>query len=189
MEEFHSRRIKDEYEYLILDGIYLNQKSPVWKKRRCVLVAYGMKLDGKRELIDFQVAPQGESQNAWERFLNRLYHRGLEGKNLRLVVIDGNKGLSNALSLIYPSALIQRCWAHKLRNVANKCPKKLQEVCIQGTREIYKAESLSRAREAYKKWAEVWRPIVPEAVKCLEENLSVDHDLSGRTFEFLFNSG
>jgi transposase-like protein len=171
VERFHSQRLKDEYTYLILDGIFLNQKSPVWKKRRCILVAYGMKLDGKRELIDFEMANQGESENAWEGFLNRLYQRGLEGKNLKLVVIDGNKGLANALSLIYPFALKQRCWAHKLRNVANKCPKKLHEVCIQGAREIYKQKSYSRAIEAYKKWAGVWRGIVPEAVKCLEDDL------------------
>jgi transposase-like protein len=49
------------------------------KKRRCILVAYGVKRDGKREMIDFYLAPKGESQNALEHFLNRLYYRGLEG--------------------------------------------------------------------------------------------------------------
>lgn len=181
VERFHSRKLLGEYEYLILDGIFLNQKNPVWKKRRCILVAYGIKFppeadsplakDGVRELIDFQVASYGESQNAWEGFLNHLYHRGLEGRNLKLVVIDGNKGLSNALSLIYPEALKQRCWAHKLRNLTNKLPKKLQEVCINQAREIYQAENYGQALGAYKKWAKLWRGIAPQAVKCLEEDL------------------
>ncbi len=91
VEEFHRREIKDEYEYLILDGIFLNAKSPIKKRRRCILVAYGIKEDGGKELIDFQVAAYGESENGWERFLNGLYYRGLEGEKLKLIVIDGNK--------------------------------------------------------------------------------------------------
>ncbi len=56
-------------------------------------------------------------------FLNRLYHRGLEGKELKLVCIDENKGLYNALRFIYPVVNIHRCWVHKLKNVANRCPR------------------------------------------------------------------
>jgi len=171
VKRFHNRAIKDEYVYLILDGIFLNAKSPAVKKRRCILVVYGVKRDGKREMIDFYLAPQGESQNAWEHFLNNLYHRGLEGRHLRLVVIDGNKGLRNAIELVYPGVEKQRCWAHKLRNVANKVPKKLQEVCINGAREIYEAESYKEGVWNFKKWARIWRPVVPEAVECLEEDI------------------
>lgn len=168
---YHKRSLTDEYEYLIADGIYIKAKSPVWKKRRCVLAVYGIKKDGKRELIDFEMSPKGESQNAWEHILNRLYHRGLEGKSLKLIVMDGNKGLRNAVNLIYPEAMIQRCWAHKLRNVSNKLPKKLQEVCINQAREIYNAKNYTEAVKAYKRWAKVWRGISPKAVKCLEEDI------------------
>jgi len=174
VERFHCRRLADKYEYLVLDGIFLNAKSPLYKKRRCILVAYGIWTDGrgiKRELIDFQVASKGESGRAWEVFLNRLYYRGLEGKNLKLVTIDGNEGLKQAIDLIYPAVLVQRCWAHKLRNVANKVPRKLQRVCISGARDIYNAKSFSEALLVYKGWAKVWRPIVPKAVQCLEEDL------------------
>lgn len=168
---WHHRKLKDEYEYLILDGIYLNAKSPVYKKRRCVLVVYGIKRDGKRELIDYRVAPHGESQSAWENILNSLYNRGLEGRMVKLVAIDGNRGLYNAVKLLYPDAKIQRCWAHKLRNVANKLPRRLQKVCINQARDIYNAEGYSQAMRAFKRWAILWRPVCPEAVKCLEQDL------------------
>lgn len=127
VRRFHQRPLPDTYEHLILDGIYLNAKSPLKKRRRCVLVVYGIMANGLRELVDFELAPSGESQAAWERFLNRLYHRGLEGQSLKLVVLDGNKGSWNALSLVYPHILRQRCWAHKLRNVANYLPKNIQD--------------------------------------------------------------
>ena len=79
-------------------------------------------------MIDYQIARKGESGNAWIRFLNGMYYRGLEGNKLELITIDGNKGLRNALDEIYPNAKVQRCWAHKLRNVANRLPKKFIKV-------------------------------------------------------------
>lgn len=171
VEKFHSKTISDDYKYIFLDGIYLKAKSPIKSRRRCILVAYGIKKDGTRELIDFRLARNGESQVAWECFLTSLYNRGLRGENLSLVIIDGNKGLYNAVDLIWPRAKKQRCWAHKLRNVANKVPKKLQEACINQARDIYNAKSRHGAIESFKRWERVWKPIVPEAVKCLEEDL------------------
>jgi transposase-like protein len=87
------------------------------------------------------------------------------------MVIDGNKGLRNAIELVYPGVDKQRCWAHKLRNVANKIPKKLQKLCINEARDIYGAGSYKEAVWNFKKWAKIWRPVVPEAVECLEEDI------------------
>ena len=169
--KFHNRRLRDEYKYLILDGIYLNAKSVVYKKRRCVLVCYGIKEGGQKELIDFYLTKKGESEEGWEYFLNRLYHRGLEGKELKLVCIDGNKGLYNAVRNIYPEAKVQRCWVHKLKNVANKCPRRIEEEVIRGARKIYSATDKRGALEAYVEWDRKWREVVPKAVECLEDDL------------------
>ena len=107
----------------------------------------------------------------YQYFLNGLYYRGLEGKNLKLITTDGNRGLRNAVDLIYSNALHQLCWAHKLRNIANKVPRRLQKVCISEARDIYNASGYDDAIRAYKKWAKVWRQIVPGAVECLEKDL------------------
>lgn len=42
------------------------------------------------------------------------------GKDLRLITADGNPALLKALKEIYPFKPVQRCIAHKLRNVAVK---------------------------------------------------------------------
>lgn len=171
VEKHHRRAISDDYHYLFMDGIYLKAKSPVSAKRRCILVAYGIKRDGTRELIDFRLARKGESQAAWECFLTSLRNRGLEGKNLKLISIDGGKGMLNALDFIFPDVPKQRCWAHKLRNVANHLPRKLQKACTGQARDIYDADSYGQAIRAFKTWAKTWRPIAQEAVECLESDL------------------
>lgn len=168
---WHHRKITDNYEYLILDGVYLKTKSPVHSKRRCVLVIYGIKASGIRELIDFRLARNGESQAVWEGLLTSLRNRGLQGTHLKLSVVDGNRGLWNALEMVYPDCPIQRCWAHKLRNVANYLPKKLQKTCTSQAGDIYNAQGYHEALKAFKKWRNLWKPIAPEAVHCLEKDL------------------
>jgi hypothetical protein len=51
-----------------------------------------------RELLSF-MRRQGESQGAWEGLLNDLYRRGLRGKHLQLIVIDGCPGLAGAIQI------------------------------------------------------------------------------------------
>ena len=168
---YHNRNLSDEYLYLILDGVYFGVKSPVHKRRRVVLVSYGIKKDRTRELIDFELAGHGESEAAWVKFLSSMYHRGLKGDHLRLVTIDGNNGLRNALDYVYPTVKVQRCWAHKLRNVSNKLSKRLREVCIKEARDIYNQKNYKDAVYAFRKWSQTWERIVPKAVKCLENDL------------------
>jgi len=148
----------------------LKVKDGVRYRKRVVLCAYGVRKDGRRELIDFMIV-QGESETAWEGFLGGLYRRGLEGKELKLIVSDGSKGLEKALEIIYPRVLHQRCWRHKMENVGNKIPRKWREECVEEAKKIYQAGSRKEAVKIYWEWAKKWREKVPKAVNCLEKDL------------------
>ena len=141
---YHRRSLVDAYLYLFLDGITLKVKGPAGVKKRFVLCAYGITLAGTRELLSFRQAT-AESEAQWEAFLRDLYKKGLEGKCLRLVVTDGCPGLHRALDTVYPYVLRQRCWAHKLRNLAAKLPRRVQGDCLKGARRIYQARSRREA--------------------------------------------
>jgi len=112
VQAYHQRPLLDTYEVLLLDGIAMKRKTGIGVQKRSVLVALGIKSDGKKEIIDFRKV-YGESQSAWEAFLQDLYRRGLEGQSLKLIIIDGGKGLKAALPLVYGDVPIQRCWAHE----------------------------------------------------------------------------
>lgn len=81
VKRYHSRKIQDRYLWLFLDRIVLKKKTGFGAKKRVVLVAYGISVDGKRELIDFMVT-NAESERRWWRFLNDFYRRGLTGEAL-----------------------------------------------------------------------------------------------------------
>ena len=98
-------------------------RRPSGPKRVQMLVAYGVRRDGSRQLLAF-LRSQGESQAAWEGLLQDLYGRGLEGRNLLLIVTDGCPGLAAALQTVYPRVPHQRCWVHKMRNILEKVRKR-----------------------------------------------------------------
>jgi len=77
-------------------------------------------------------------------FSTSMRNRGFEGSIWELISIDGGKGMMNALDFIFPDVPKQRCWAHKLRNVANHLPKKLQKACTGQAKDIYDAENYGR---------------------------------------------
>lgn len=170
LERYHRRKLEDKYLYLFLDGIILKTKTGFGAKKKAVLVAYGIKIDGRRELIDFTVT-NAESEKRWWRFLNGLYRRGITGDALGLIITDGNSGLENAVDLVWSFVKRQRCWAHKLRNIANYLKKKDVDRCMKEARPIYKARDKREAERAYEKWAKKWTPIAPKAVRCIEKDL------------------
>ena len=170
VREYRTKPILDEYQHLFLDGIVLKIRYNNAYHNRSVLVAYGITMFGERKLIGF-IQTQGESANNWEAFLNDLYRRGFEGKNLKLVTIDGSKGLRSALRLVYPLVPVQRCWAHKGRNVANYIPKRHQEECTGELKTIYDAKDRYRAIEAFKLWKKKWYKVSEKAVSCIENDL------------------
>lgn len=170
VERFHRRPVADSYVYLFLDGVVLKVRDGAGKvRRRGVLVAYGITGQGQREVIAYRLV-RGESETAWTAFLQDLFLRGLEGRQLRLIITDGSAGLRAALGLAYPQPRMQLCWAHKLRNIADKVPKQ-DGSCVREAAAIYRASSRREAEQAFRRWAERWRARRPRAVASVEHHL------------------
>ena len=169
VQAYHQRALSDQYEVLVLDGIVMRRKTGVGAQRRTMLVALGIKTDGKKEIIDFRQVP-GESQSAWEGFLNDLHQRGLEGHVLKLIIVDGGKGLLAALPLVYGHVPLQRCWTHKTRNVLNYVKRVDQERVKRSLHRISHARNLREAQRAAQRFVARWK-IYPKAVDCLQKDL------------------
>ena len=170
VHQFQRRALLDEYQVLVLDGVTMQVKDALGTKKRLVLVAYGITVFGTRELLSFRQATS-ESSAAWEAFLNDLYRRGVEGAHLKLVVTDGCKGLHAALEVVYPYVKRQRCWVHKLRNVATKLPRTIQAPCLTEAKTIYQAPTRREAVTRFHHWERRWQRLAPKAVTCLREDL------------------
>jgi putative transposase len=167
--KWHRRTLNDNYQHLILDGVSVRLRLVGTVKRRVVLCAYGITKEGKGELIDFLLS-KVESEETWKRLLVDVWNRGLRGACLKLIVTDGNAGLVKALGEVWPRALHQRCWVHKLRNLHQRL-KASQQSCLKEAKLIYQAENEKEAIVRFRKWKRRWEKNAPRAVHCLEADL------------------
>ena len=170
VQAFQQRPLSDQYRYLLLDAVYLGCKGAAGRRRVAVLVAYGIRWDGRRELIAFRQA-KGESERDWTMFLEDLRRRGLEGRRLQLIVTDGAPGLIAALDLVFPYVRRQCCWVHKLRNVARYLRARHRDECLAQAKAIYRAATRREARQRFRAWKGRWKLPEPKAVACLTADL------------------
>jgi putative transposase len=170
VKQFHQRKLLDEYQFLFLDGITISVKGSLKAKKILVLVAYGITVFGKKELVAFKIA-NAESTPACEGFLNDLFKRGFEGKNLKMIITDGSKGFISAIELVYPRAKHQRCWVHKLRNATKHLKKADIKPFKLDVRKIYNASTHRDAVAAFKNLRKLWHNTSPKAVECLERDM------------------
>jgi putative transposase len=169
VSQWHRRALSDTYEYLLFDGVSVRIRLVGKVQRRVALCAYGISQDGRRELIDFLLV-KAESEERWRGLLEDLWRRGLRGSKLRLISTDGQAGLIAALGIVWPRVPLQRCWAHKLRNVAAKL-KRSQQECLQQSKLIYQAAHRIEAVARFRKWKARWRHSAERAVRCVEQDL------------------
>ncbi len=167
---FHRRPLKDIYPVLMLDGVVLARKTGAGAIRRPVLVALGLRPDGRKEIIDYRRAT-GDSAPQWELFLGDLYRRGLEGRRLEMICVDGGAGLLAALPIVYSGVPVQRCWAHKIRNLLDKVKKADHEDVKVGLHAVMNAPTFTKARSAARRFADRWHEAYPKAVECLRNDL------------------
>jgi putative transposase len=167
---FHRRPLKNQYKVLMLDGVVLARKTGAGALRRPVLVALGLRPDGKKEIIDFRLAAS-ESAAEWERFLTDLFRRGLTGEGIDMVCVDGGSGLLAALPVVLPGLPVQRCWAHKIRNILDKIKKVDQPAVKRAIHKVMNAANAPAARAAARRFAERFKHKYPHAVACLRNDL------------------
>jgi putative transposase len=170
VRQFHEAPVTDDWAYLFLDGVNLKVRRESGRKCVQMLVGYGVRRDGRRELLSF-MRSQGESQGAWEGLLNDLYRRGLRGRHLQLIITDGCPGLAGAIQTVYPRVLHQRCWVHKMRNIREKGRKRDRAELKRMAQAIYLAEARKQARAAFRRFKLRWQTEYPTMVKQLEQDL------------------
>jgi len=164
---WRSRDLADEQiRYLFLDGWYPKVRLGKQRVRVPVLVTLGVCADGRRLLLDLRMAGE-ESAAAWREVVESLVARHV-GVPV-LAVVDGNPGLGTALRTAWPTIEIQRCTAHKLRNLQAKAPARWREELTEDYRRMIYAESAVAAPPPPPGFTKKWRLRCPAVIASLEE--------------------
>jgi len=131
-----------EVVFMWVDGVYV--KAGLEKEKAALLVVIGGLSDGRKVILAVEPGYR-ESTESWSEVLRDLKERGMNCPYL--VTGDGALGIWGALSNVYPAALEQRCWNHKIVNVLDKLPKKVHLKAKGQLRDIVYAASRQEAEE------------------------------------------
>ncbi len=163
---FQKRSLADrDYVYVWVDGVHFNVRLE--DDRLCTLVMIGVRPDGTKELIAVEDGYR-ESAESWKAVLRDLKRRGMRAPVV--AVGDGALGFWAALRDVWPKTREQRDWFHKLGNILDTLPKRLQPRVKAALHEVMYAETRAQAREAITRFATEYGAKHPKAVTTLEKD-------------------
>ena len=148
--------------YVWVDGIHFNIRLE--DDRLCTLVMIGVRPDGTKELVALEDGYR-ESTDSWAEVLRDLQRRGLQAPVV--AVGDGALGFWAAVRDVWPDTAEQRDWFHKLGNVLDKLPKRLQPKAKRVLHDILAADTREQAEEHLESFVTEYEAKYPKAAACL----------------------
>jgi transposase-like protein len=151
--------------YVWADGIYV--KAGLEREKAALLVVIGAFRDGRKEVLAV-VPGYRESTESWAAVLRDLKARGLSTP--KLVVADGHLGIWGAVAQVWPETREQRCWNHKILNVLDQLPRKVQTEAKPLLTRIPYAPTRREAERQRKEFAHRYGQWYPRAAEVLESD-------------------
>ena len=169
-EVWSKRKITKKYVYMWVDGVNVQIRLGEDKKV-CLLVIIGVTEDGEKDLLAVHPGYR-ESAESWTTVLNSLVERGLTGP--LLAIGDGALGFWAALRATagFEKTEEQRCWVHKIANVLDKMPKRVQSDAKALLHEMMKAPTVADALKARQSFEKLFAEKYPKATECLVKSWS-----------------
>lgn len=150
-DTWKQRRLDDlEPVYVWADGIYV--KAGLEKDKAAMLVLVAALRDGRKVVLAVESGYR-ESTESWAALLRDLKARGLRAPCL--LIADGHLGIWGAVRAVFPTVGEQRCWNHRIVNVLDALPKKLQPEARELLTKIPYAETRADA-EQQKRQFQAW---------------------------------
>jgi putative transposase len=122
-----------EIRYVWVDALYEKVRVDDRVESMAVVIATGANLQGRREVLGFDVIA-AESEEGWAEFFKGLKERGLHG--VKLVISDAHTGLKNAVRKVLKVEW-QRCKVHFYRNVLVHVPKRSQAEVSEAMKAVF----------------------------------------------------
>ena len=162
------REITKKYVYIWADGVNVQVRLGEDKKV-CLLVIIGATEEGDKELLAVHPGYR-ESAESWIAVLRSLIDRGMTAP--MLAIGDGALGFWAAIRTCkgFEKTEEQRCWVHKIANVLDKLPKRLQSNAKTLLHEMMKAATEADAMKARQSFEKLHSEKYPKAVECLVKN-------------------
>jgi transposase-like protein len=162
-DQWRRRSLADrDFIYVWVDGVHFNIRLE--DDRLAALVVVGVRPDGTKEVIAIEDGYR-ESTESWLAVLRDLKTRGMPAP--AVAIGDGALGFWAAIREVWPETREQRCWVHRIANVLDKLPTRLQPQAKRALHEMMYAESRATCETAIHRFTQDYAVKYPKAVKSL----------------------
>src|SRR5258706_2391219 len=147
---WQSRALEPMYPVVFFDSLRVKIRSDGGVSNKAVYLALGIQADGQRDVLGLWIE-QTEGAKFWLKVFNDLKTRGCQ--DILIAVVDGLKGLADAINTVYPKTTVQTCIVHLIRNSLDYAGWKYRKHVAQALRPIYTAASEQAARDELQAFA------------------------------------
>ncbi|OMG69431.1 IS256 family transposase [Burkholderia ubonensis] len=148
---WQSRLLEAMYPVVFFDALRVKIRDDGVVSNKAVYLALGIQADGQRDVLGLWIE-QNEGAKFWLKVFNELKTRGCQ--DILIAVVDGLKGLAEAIGTAYPRTAVQTCIVHLIRNSLDYAGWKDRKAVAQALRPIYTAASEEAARQALQDFAD-----------------------------------
>ncbi|WP_102596170.1 IS256 family transposase [Burkholderia ubonensis] len=148
---WQSRPLETMYPVVFFDALRVKIRDDGVVSNKAVYLALGIQADGQRDVLGLWIE-QTEGAKFWLKVFNELKTRGCQ--DILIAVVDGLKGLTEAIGAAYPRTAVQTCIVHLIRNSLEYAGWKDRKAVAQALRPIYAAASEGAARQALQDFAD-----------------------------------
>lgn len=161
---WQSRPLEPMYPVVFFDALRVKIRDDAVVRNKAVYLALGVLPDGTREVLGIWIE-QTEGAKFWLKVFNELRNRGVN--DILIAVVDGLKGLAEAIETAFPQTTVQTCIVHLIRNSLDYASWKERKAIAAALRPIYTAATAEAAREALENFASSpWGEKYPTIVQC-----------------------
>ena len=147
---WQSRPLEPMCPVIFFDALRVKIRDDAVVRNKAVYLALGVLPDGTRDVLGIWIE-QTEGAKFWLKVFNDLKARGVA--DILIAVVDGLKGLSEAIEVAFPATTVQTCIVHLIRNSLDYATWKDRKALAAALRPIYTAPSASAAAEALEAFA------------------------------------
>ena len=167
-DRWRGRALADrDFIYLWVDGVPFTIRLE--DDRLAALVVVGVRPDGSKEVIAIEDGYR-ESTESWLTVLRDLKRRGMRAP--ALAIGDGALGCWAAGREVWPETREQRCWVHRIANVLDKLPTRLQPQAKRALHKMMYADTRATCEQAIQRFAQDYEAKYPKAVKSLVTDIA-----------------
>ena len=142
---WQSRPLEPLYPVVFFDALRVKIREDAVVRNKAVYLALGVRADGTREILGLWIE-QTEGAKFWLKVFNELRTRGV--MDVLIAVVDGLKGLAEAIGTVFPQTTVQTCIVHLIRNSLDYVSWKDRQAVAAAIRPIYTAPTEAAAHAA-----------------------------------------